>query len=732
MIYSYDEVGNKVKVSAPASAGQTTRVDTSYTYFDNGWTKSSSDPWDITATYDYNELGLQTARTLTSAGGSSNRTMGWAYYPDGKLQAKSDNGIPVGQQVVLVDNSDSQNTEITGTWATATTGSGYQGYDYQTHAAGTGTNTFAWKLNIPTDGNYNVWVKYPTGAATNAEYKINYDGASVTKPVDQTQKGGTWVDLGKYAFKAGNASKVILTDNANNSVNADAVKLVRDNSADTDNEKKDVTYTYDANANLNEMKDNSPGAKIATYTVTYNGLNQVSKVEEKDSSGAVKHTTGYTYDANGNPDNRTHDSESAVYAYTELNQVSQVTNKASSTDPNPKVTKYLYTANGLKQKETKGNNNTVDYTYYLDQLLKHQLEKKSDNITIVNEHTLEYNANGDKTNDILKIMESGAQTPISSTLTYTYDPRDRVKTYTKTGANGTSETYVHDANNNVITQTINGTTTNYTYDRNRLMSAVTGSTTAQYNYDPFGRLDTVTAAGKQLEKYTYDGFDRVSQYNKLEDSGTTTITKYAFDPLDRTTSETEHAGAANEKTTEFNYLGLSNDILNEQVAGQITKSYQYSPWGERLSMVKHNSGGTKEDSYYGYNSHSDVEDLTDASGNTRATYGYTAYGKNDDKAFTGVDKPDPANPDKEPYNFYRFNSKRWDPASKQYDMGFRDYNPGLKPLYHPGYVQRRPLRHEINHRPLDNEPLCLRRWKPSVHGGIGRSSCRSRRSRRGS
>jgi RHS repeat-associated protein len=29
------------------------------------------------------------------------------------------------------------------------------------------------------------------------------------------------------------------------------------------------------------------------------------------------------------------------------------------------------------------------------------------------------------------------------------------------------------------------------------------------------------------------------------------------------------------------------------------------------------------------------------------------------------------------YNPYRFNSKRWDPATSGYDMGFRDYKPGL-------------------------------------------------------
>jgi RHS repeat-associated protein len=117
--------------------------------------------------------------------------------------------------------------------------------------------------------------------------------------------------------------------------------------------------------------------------------------------------------------------------------------------------------------------------------------------------------------------------------------------------------------------------------------------------------------------------------------------------------------------------------LDEDVAGKITKSYQYSPWGERLSQVKTNTDGSTEDAYYGYNDHTDVEDITDSAGDTKSTYGYTAYGDSDDAESTGIDKPDPADPTKEPYNAYRYEAKRWDANSGTYDMGFRDYDPSL-------------------------------------------------------
>ncbi|URN14270.1 hypothetical protein LUW77_09405 [Streptomyces radiopugnans] len=74
-----------------------------------------------------------------------------------------------------------------------------------------------------------------------------------------------------------------------------------------------------------------------------------------------------------------------------------------------------------------------------------------------------------------------------------------------------------------------------------------------------------------------------------------------------------------------------------------------------------------------------MEAITKTDGTTRATYGYTAYGSDESALFTGADKPDGQTPEGEedPYNAYRFNGHRWDAASGTYDMGFRNYDPGL-------------------------------------------------------
>jgi RHS repeat-associated protein len=672
---TYDKVGRVAKTSLPPSDGETVRNDTTYSYYDNGWVKSSTDPWDISTSYDYNDLGQQTKRTLTSAGGSSDRTMSWSFYPDGSLQSRSDDGVPVGKSVVLVDNSDTQNTSKTGTWTKGDI-AGQQGYNHETHASGTGTDAYTWTLNIPKDGTYAAYVKFPkvTGAATTAKYTLTYDGGTVDKTIDQsaTANQGTWVSLGSYSFKQGNAAKLQLFQNSGGTVVADGVKLVRDTSGDpADTEKKNFAYSYDLNGNLTQIDDTSSSAKIDSYAITYTGQNQIQKVSES-LSGVEKKATSYTYDADGKPDTITHPDQFSKYTYDLRELVNTVSVGKSSTDSSPKVTSYTYTDRGAKLQETKANGNTVDYTYYLDAALKSTTEKKP-NGTLVDSHTYTYDPNGNKSQDVAKKMNADDHSAyLSSTTDYTYDPVNRLAQSVKTGNGADTEKYVHDDNSNAISQTLNNVTTNYNYDRNRLLTATTGTSTSNYNYDPFGRQESVTSGGKIVSRSVYDGFDHVVESQKMDDTGAMKSTDYTFDPLDRTTSET-----ANGKTTDFDYLGLSGEVLNEKVAGTLTKSYQYSPWGERLSQVKQNTDGTTEDGYYGYNGHTDVETLTDKNGDTKATYGYTAYGSDDKSEFTGIDKPDATDPTKEAYNPYRYNAKRWDAQSGTYDMGFRDYDPGL-------------------------------------------------------
>jgi RHS repeat-associated protein len=673
--YGYDRVGNVAVVSAPPSNGQQVRNDTRSSYFDNGWVKTSTDPFGIQTSYDYDELGDQTSRTFTGQGGSTSRTMAWTYYPDGKLNTRSDDGVPPGSDVVLVDNSDTDSAQATGAWATAGTSGDddHEGFDYRTHPGGNNADSFTWNADIPADGTYEVFVRYPkTAQATNATYTVEHDGGQTDKKVDQTQQAGEWVSLGTFDYTADTTKKITLSANADATVAADAVKLVRDHDGDTSKQRKTFTQTYDPNDNLVGITDDTPGTAIDAYAVTYDELDRPTKIEEKND-GAVKHTTTSSYDANSNLLTDNFDDDTATYTYDPRDLITKITNKTG--DRAAKDTTFDYTTRGEVSHVAKGNHNTVDLTYFLDGLLQHQIEKKSGGDT-VNEHTPTYDQNGNHTKDVAKIQDADTHDLKTTTTNSTYDARDRVTKVEKTGADDSTENYTYDANNNTTEQTVAGTTTTYKYDRNRLTSATaTGGSTSIDHYDPFGRLDHVNTAGQLSDKYTYDGFDHISRYQKGTGPAAIT-TSYTYDPLDRTTQQKTSGGGAPSHTTDLNYLGLTDQVLNENLDGKLHKTYQYSANGTLISQTSFDEDGKAEDSLYGYNPHSDVETTTGDTGDTQATYGYTAYGQNDNQAFTGADKPGANQPDAQPFNSYRFNAKRFDPASGTYDMGFRDYNPG--------------------------------------------------------
>jgi YD repeat-containing protein len=526
--------------------------------------------------------------------------MGWSYYPDGKLASRSDEGVPVGKDVVLVDNSDTQNASKSGTWPLASSGSDHQGFNYRTHAAGSTSDSFTWDLHIPSDGSYEVFVKYEAATATDAAYTVAHASGSANRTVDQSANAGEWVSLGSFSFEEANGSQsVSLAANASGSVVADAVKLVRDNSGQADDESKDFGYSYDPNGNLTSIVDSSPGAEVDEFVMSYTGLNQVAEVEEM-VAGSVEATTSYAYDANGNPLSRSHDDQVSDYEYDVRDLVDLVSVAESGSDPDPKVTTFSYTPRGQRAAQTKDNGNTVDYSYFGDGLLKHKVEKKSGG-AVVAEHTIAYTPNGHRASDTVKKMDADNHSAyLNFVREYDYDPRDRVTAVTKRATGGSvleSESYAYDPNGNVVDQTVDGTSTQFQYDRNRLQSATVGGVAASYNYDPFGRLDTVTSAGEVVERYDYDGFDRVASHEQLQGDGSTESTTYDYDPLDRTTSRTKAAGTGSAETKEFTYLGMTGQVLSESVSGEVQKSYQYSPWGERLSQVKFNTDGSSEDSF---------------------------------------------------------------------------------------------------------------------------------------
>ncbi|HEX5996124.1 MAG TPA: DNRLRE domain-containing protein [Jiangellales bacterium] len=711
IIYTYDEVGNLTKVSLPPSGRAPgvpgTRVDTTYSYTDDGLIASSVDAFAITTTYGHDALGQQTSRTVTGADGGLSRTMRWTYYPDGKLKHREDDGVPKGSNVVLGDNSDVGFTFTDGPvpWTTTSAGAGFLGTDYATHAPGTGENSISWQATaISPGGDYEIFVRYPAvdGAATNATFRVRAaGGVDQLVTVDQTQRAGEWVSLGVFPYNEGTVPySITLTDNANGIVVADAVKRVRVFDPAADDEFQSFDYTYDVNGNLVELADGSSGATITGYTMGYNELNQImSMVEQRGGTSA--HTATYEYDLAGNLTRRTYDERIDEFEYDARDLVSKVTHKQFAGDPEPMETTYGYTPRAQLAFYTKELDNRIEFEYYQDGLLKHQKETQGFFNRTVAEHTLRYDANGNTAEDVSRVMD--AENPdltLDRRLTYEYDPRDRVVEVLKTGG---VETYSYDANSNILSQIFDEglnkrTHVHNTYDRNRLthtttlkfdgMGGETGDSTSYY-YDPLGRLIYAPSSDTQVW-YHYDGFDRKTKHEVTAALGAVQfVTDYLYDPLDRVTHTTRlvRTPETGERTvnTDFQYIGASDLLLDEnRDNGRVHSFYSYGLNGDRLwSDTTSTDGSPAAQYFYSYNPHGDVEAVTIPSGTTDATYGYTAYGADDVAMFTGVDKPDPNNPNKEPVNTFRYSARQWDQASGTYDMGFRDYSPLLSRFLTP-------------------------------------------------
>jgi len=87
-------------------------------------------------------------------------------------------------------------------------------------------NQALWSLNLPATGEYQVFAKWAshTNRASNATYTIDHVGGSTPVTVNQQVDGGQWNLLGTFTLD-GN-SRVVLSDQADAYVIADAIKVV--------------------------------------------------------------------------------------------------------------------------------------------------------------------------------------------------------------------------------------------------------------------------------------------------------------------------------------------------------------------------------------------------------------------------------------------------------------------------------------------------------------------------
>lgn len=128
-----------------------------------------------------------------------------------------------------VDNDDPALASTEGEWALSTEPRDYYGRDFAYALAGGGERTFHWRLAAPGSGRYAVqacWTSLADFAAS-APFRVTVEGETVARvEADQTRNAFTWRTLAELDLREGQVCEVALSNAADGTVVADAVRLV--------------------------------------------------------------------------------------------------------------------------------------------------------------------------------------------------------------------------------------------------------------------------------------------------------------------------------------------------------------------------------------------------------------------------------------------------------------------------------------------------------------------------
>lgn len=141
----------------------------------------------------------------------------------------SGTAVPLPPLAIICDN-DKPSVTLSGAWGNNTVNETEQRYELSVEqaSAGDGSSTATFRPNLPTGGRYKVyarWTSHPN-RATNAPYTLHHAKGRETVRVNQEQDGGRWILLGEHEFHQGTGGHVVLSNDADEWVVADAVAFV--------------------------------------------------------------------------------------------------------------------------------------------------------------------------------------------------------------------------------------------------------------------------------------------------------------------------------------------------------------------------------------------------------------------------------------------------------------------------------------------------------------------------
>ena len=140
---------------------------------------------------------------------------------------RSWSGTRAAAAAVTVDNTDTADTETTGSWASSTTDAGFYGSDYaHDDNADKGAKAFAFLPPLMADGDYLIYARWPASANQAANVPVDIvlpNGSVSTVTVNQQLNGGQWNLLGVRSLAVLTAEATVRTTGTTGYVVADAM-----------------------------------------------------------------------------------------------------------------------------------------------------------------------------------------------------------------------------------------------------------------------------------------------------------------------------------------------------------------------------------------------------------------------------------------------------------------------------------------------------------------------------
>jgi RHS repeat-associated protein len=396
-------------------------------------------------------------------------------------------------------------------------------------------------------------------------------------------------------------------------------KLSESNSVST------AQFQYDA---LGRMTRETSGTTVKDYAynigdlrtsfvLTVSGIQELNNTYSYDILGRLETVSGsgvsaqYGYDVNGNRSAVVYgNGVSETYAYNKANLVTQVVNKKGTAI----LSQYDYAYDLSGNQITKSNHTGKVNAYTYDGLGQLTGETEKVNDVQVQSYSYRYDAFYNRT----RLTAAGAK---SFTTDYAYDKNNRLRNESKTeGGTTYLVDYQYDPNGNMYSAL------------HSLLTTATGSPSLKMTVGE--SLDGVTL-------YEYDGFNR---HVEVKTAGTTA--SYSYLPNGLRESKT-----VNGTTTGFVWDGDQTVLTN---TGGVNTKYLRG-----MNLIA--SLGS-ETSYYLYNAHGDVVQLTNSIGTVTKEYDYDAFGN----------EQTPSATDQNPF---RYCGEYLDNETSTYYLRARYYNP---------------------------------------------------------